>query len=52
MKSKKHDVVVMSSAKVEYRAMTLPTYELIWLKQLLQELRFGTDEPMKLVCDN
>ena len=32
--------------------MTLITSELIWLKQLLQELRFRKDEPMKLVCDN
>ena len=41
-----------SSAEVEYRAMTLVTWELIWLKQLLQELRFGKDEQMMLVCDN
>ena len=32
--------------------MTLPTCELIWLKHLLQELRFGKDEQMKLKCDN
>ena len=32
--------------------MTLTTCELIWLKQLLQELRFGKDEQMMLVCDN
>ena len=51
-KSKKQNVVVRSSAKVEYRAMTLATCELIWLKQLLQELRFGKDEQMTLVCDN
>ena len=51
-KSKKQDVVVKSSAEVEYRAMTLITYEHIWLKQLLQELRFGKDEQMTSVCDN
>ena len=34
-KSKKHDVVVKSSAKAEYRGMALATCELIWLKQLL-----------------
>ncbi|RVW63210.1 Retrovirus-related Pol polyprotein from transposon RE1 [Vitis vinifera] len=28
------------------------TCELIWLKHLLQELRFGNDEQMKLICDN
>ena len=32
--------------------MTLETCELIWLKQLLQELRFGKDGQMTLVCDN
>ena len=32
--------------------MTLATCELIWLKHLLQELRFGNDEQMKLICDN
>ena len=51
-KSKKQDVVVISSAEAEYRAMTLATCEPIWLKHLLQELRFGKDEQMKLICDN
>ena len=41
-----------SSAEVEYQAMSLATCELIWLKQLLQELRFGKDEQMTLMCDN
>ena len=51
-KSKKQDVVARSSAEAEYRAMALATCELIWLKHLLQELRFGKDEQMKLICDN
>ncbi|RVW88631.1 Retrovirus-related Pol polyprotein from transposon RE1 [Vitis vinifera] len=33
-----------SSAEAEYRAMALATCELIWLRHLLQELRFGKDE--------
>ena len=41
-----------SSAKAEYRVMALATCELIWLKQLLQELRFGKDGQMMLVYDN
>ena len=41
-----------SSAEVEYRAMALATCELIWLKHLLRELRFGKDEQMKLIYDN
>ena len=32
--------------------MTLATCELIWLKQLLQELKFILDGQMMLVCDN
>ena len=51
-KSKKQDVVARSTAEAEYRAMALATYELIWLKHLLQELRFRNDEQMKLICDN
>ncbi|RVX12789.1 Retrovirus-related Pol polyprotein from transposon RE1 [Vitis vinifera] len=51
-KSKKQDVVAKFSAEVEYRAMTLATCELIWLRHLLRELRFGKDEQMKLICDN
>ena len=48
-KSKKQDVVTKSSAEAEYRAMALVTCELIWLRQLLQELRVGKDEQIKLV---
>ena len=51
-KSKKQDVVTKSSVEAEYQAMSLGTCELIWLKHLLQELRFGKDEQMKLICDN
>ena len=51
-KSKKQDVVAKFNAKVEYRAITIATSELIRLKYLFQELRFGKDEHMKLICDN
>ncbi|RVW73726.1 Retrovirus-related Pol polyprotein from transposon RE2 [Vitis vinifera] len=51
-KSKKQDVVAKSSAEAKYRAMALATCELIWLRHLLRELRFGKDEQMKLICDN
>ena len=43
-KSKKQDGVVRSSVEAKYRAMALATCELIWLKHLLQELRYGKDE--------
>ena len=49
-KSKKQNVVARSSAEAEYRAMTLATCELVWLKQLLQELLDVTQ--MTLICDN
>ena len=49
-KSKKQDVATRSSFEAEYRVMALATCELIWLKQLLRELRFGKDEQMMLVC--
>ena len=44
--------MVGPSAEAEYRAMTLATCKLIWLKQFLQELRFWNDGQMTLVCDN
>ena len=43
-KSKKQDVAARSSVEAEYQAMALATCELIWLKHLLKELRFGKDE--------
>ena len=48
-KSKKQHVVARSSTEAEYRAMTLTTCELIWLRHLLQELRFGKDKQMNEV---
>ena len=51
-KSKKQHVVARSSVEAENRVMALATCELIWLRHLLQELRFGKDEQMKLICDN
>ena len=44
--------MVRSSVEAAYRATTLATCELMWLKQLLQELRFGKDGQMMVVRDN
>ncbi|KAF3640417.1 Pre-mRNA-processing protein 40A [Capsicum annuum] len=51
-KSKKQSVVVRSSAEAEYRAMAVATCELVWIKQLLRELKFGGTGKMELECDN
>jgi len=51
-KSKKQNVVARSSAEAKCQAMANATCELIWFKQLLQELKFCEMSPIKLVCDN
>ena len=48
-KSKKQNIVARSRVEVEYRIMTLATCELIWLKHLFQELRFGKDEQLYVI---
>ena len=45
-------MVARSSAEAEYRAMALATCELIWLMQLLQELKYSDTGQMKLMWDN
>nr|XP_025702512.1 uncharacterized protein LOC112803216 [Arachis hypogaea] len=41
-----------SSAEAEYRAMALATCELIWLKQLVKELKFCEPSKMELISDS
>jgi len=38
--------------KVEYKAMTSLSCELVWVKQFLQELKFCDIQQMKIYCDN
>lgn len=52
MEKQENNVVVRSSAEVEYREMVVATCELIWIKQLLRELHFREISHMKHVCDN
>ncbi|XP_019094533.1 PREDICTED: uncharacterized protein LOC109129941 [Camelina sativa] len=51
-KSKKQNVVLLSSAKSEYRAMRKLTTELMWLKALLKDLGIESTKPITMHCDN
>jgi hypothetical protein len=51
-RSKKQGVVARSSAEAEYRGMAKGVCELLWIKNLLQELKISSTFPMKLYCDN
>ncbi|CAL9217107.1 unnamed protein product, partial [Arabidopsis halleri] len=51
-RSKKQDIVSMSSAEAEYRAMSVITKELIWLSALLKALKVPFTLPAYLYCDN
>ncbi|XP_078160139.1 uncharacterized protein LOC144555617 [Carex rostrata] len=51
-KSKKQNVVARSSAEAEYRAMASTASELIWIKQLLSDMKIENAGAMKMFCDN
>jgi Reverse transcriptase (RNA-dependent DNA polymerase) len=51
-KSKKQNIVARSSAEAEYRAMTSTTSELIWIKQLLSDMKIEHTKTMQMYCDN
>jgi hypothetical protein len=51
-KNKKQNVVARSSVEAEYRVMTSTASELIWIKQLLQDMKIKCNEPMQMYCDN
>ncbi|KAG7533570.1 Transcription factor MADS-box [Arabidopsis thaliana x Arabidopsis arenosa] len=51
-KSKKQSVVSRSSTESEYRAMAMATCELLWLTQLLKDLKVNITTSAKLFCDN
>ncbi|XP_078161792.1 wall-associated receptor kinase 2-like [Carex rostrata] len=51
-KSKKQNVVARSSAEAEYRAMASTASELIWIKQLLTDMKMEHKGAMKMYCDN
>ena len=51
-RSKKQNIVARSSAEAEYRAMAAAACEITWLRQLLQQLKFGDTQTTTLICDN
>ncbi|KAJ0762639.1 putative RNA-directed DNA polymerase [Helianthus annuus] len=51
-KSKKHGTVSRSSAEAEYRAMCATTCEIMWLLNILKELKVPINLPIELFCDN
>ena len=51
-RSKKQGVVSRSSAEAENRAMANVACEIIWVLQLLNDLRIEHSRPAMLFCDN
>lgn len=51
-KSKKQNVISMSSAEAEYRSMSLAVREMVWLRYLLEDLWVNVSEASTLYCDN
>lgn len=51
-RSKKQSVVARSSAEAEFRAMAQGICEILWLKQILEELKKPMEYPLRLYCDN
>jgi Reverse transcriptase (RNA-dependent DNA polymerase) len=51
-KSKKQNVVSLSSAESEFRGMVKAICELLWIRKFLTELGFEPKSEMKLFCDN
>ena len=45
-KSKKQNVVACSRAEAVFRSMTLGFYETLWLRLLLQDLGYVSDQPI------
>ena len=51
-KSKKQSVVARSTAEAEYRAIAIGVAEMLWLRNLLVELKVNQENQMMLWCDN
>lgn len=51
-KTKKQNTVSHSSAEAEYRSMRNALNEILWLKQLLEDLGSPQTHPIRLFCDS
>ncbi|KAJ0578087.1 putative RNA-directed DNA polymerase [Helianthus annuus] len=51
-KSKKQGIVSRSTAEAEYRAMCSAACEVMWIKNILSELKVFCTLPMRLFCDS
>ncbi|GJU13551.1 retrovirus-related pol polyprotein from transposon TNT 1-94 [Tanacetum coccineum] len=51
-KVKKQTIMARSSAEAEYRALASVTCELMWLINLLRDLKIETEQPVNVFCDN
>ena len=51
-RSKKQTIVVRSSAEAKFRALANGICEGMWIKRLLEELKFLIDSPVRIFCDN
>ena len=51
-RSKKQSVVSRSTAEAEYRAMSLGLSEMLWVRNLLTELKVMRRGPVKVWCDH
>ena len=51
-KSKKQEVITLSSSEAEYRALTSTVQEAMWLRDLLAELGWKVGKPTPIYCDN
>lgn len=51
-KSNKQDTVSCSTAESEYRAMSEAVREMIWFRNLFEDLWIGSTGPAPLYCDN
>ncbi|XP_050908371.1 secreted RxLR effector protein 161-like [Lathyrus oleraceus] len=50
--SKKKPIVALSTCEAEYIARVVTAYQVVWLLNLLQDLKIKVSKPLKLMVDN